>query len=167
MVRVPPLSMDDSAPPTNGSHGLLFRPSGKTENFSLNPYSIIDESENFTQMLRGDKNNPPLPLHRPPLPALAELWPVLCPIAVECSCLVYLTGLKVYFERVAGGGTAGAPRPPLLKEADGTPGKSTSVNRLLESAVGVARSPKINPKMRSSVSEYGAVTSGHKTIQEA
>ncbi|CAN0330535.1 unnamed protein product, partial [Ectocarpus sp. 13 AM-2016] len=32
------------------------------------------------------------------------LWAVFFPVAVECSCLIYLTALKMYFEKFASGG---------------------------------------------------------------
>lgn len=96
------------------------------------------------------------PPHKSCLLSNTELWAVFFPVAVECSCLVYLTGLKVYFERLAGAGGPAAvvePQSSLLEKANGTPGGgSTRINGLLASSVGVGRSPRM--------SKYGATASG-------
>eukprot|EP00903_Cladosiphon_okamuranus_P013751 g12801.t1 len=77
------------------------------------------------------------------------LWPVFCPIAVECSCLVYLTLLKAYFERFPDGAaaTASEQSSPLVTGSPAAAGESTSINKA--GAVGGARrSP--------SMGKYGA-----------
>lgn len=39
-----------------------------------------------------------------------ELWPVFYPMTVELSCVVYLTFLKIYFEKSAARGKNGSVR---------------------------------------------------------
>lgn len=75
-------------------------------------------------------------------PPSQGLWPVFCPVAFECSCLVYLTFLKVYFERVNGRGAAGPSSQqssPLME--------SSSINGA-KAVGGARRSP--------SIGKYGA-----------
>lgn len=86
-------------------------------------------------------NDVPKPLSRPrsprAFPLSQGLWPVFCPVAFECSCLVYLTFLKVYFERVNGGGAAGSSSQqssPLME--------SSSINGI-KTVGGARRSPKM------------------------
>ncbi|CAM9594643.1 unnamed protein product [Ectocarpus fasciculatus] len=64
-----------------------------------------------------------------------RLWAIFFPVAGECSCLIYLTGLKVYFENVASG--------------DGTPEKLTPSSHFVDEGTGInsiggaGRSPQI------------------------
>lgn len=91
---------------------------------------------------------PARPPGRPAFPPIG-LWPVFCPIAVECSCLVYLTLLKAYFEHFPDGAatTTSLQSSPLISGSPGAAGESTSINGV--KAVGGARR---SPKM----SKYGA-----------
>lgn len=68
---------------------------------------------------------------------------MFCPIAVECSCLVYLTLLKAYFEKFPdGSATASQQSSPLIAGSPGAPGESTSINGT-KAVGGARRSPQI------------------------
>eukprot|EP00752_Nemacystus_decipiens_P018480 g16570.t1 len=76
-------------------------------------------------------------------PCYTRLWPVFCPIAVECSCLVYLTLLKAYFERFPDGPAAASQQSsPLMSGSPGAPGEDTSINGV-KAVGGARRSPQI------------------------
>ncbi|CAM9743651.1 unnamed protein product [Ectocarpus sp. 6 AP-2014] len=63
------------------------------------------------------------------------LWAVFFPVAVECSCLIYLTGLKMYFEKFASGnGVSGKLTPSSHLVGEGTG---------IDSVRGADRSPQV------------------------
>ncbi|CAM9210126.1 unnamed protein product [Scytosiphon promiscuus] len=80
-----------------------------------------------------------------------SLWPVFCPIAVECTCLVYLTCLKIYYENCADG-SASAAAADSANQKSPLVGESTSINGVTASVGGARRSPKIG--------KYGAAGGG-------
>lgn len=98
---------------------------------------------------------PPAPTHPLPLRfrALQGLWPVFCPVAFECSCLVYLTLLKVYYERVNGAaGSRQQQSSPLMESSsiNGTKpvgGARRSPSMSKYGAAGYAAAPDAAPKV--------------------
>ncbi|CAB1104842.1 unnamed protein product [Ectocarpus sp. CCAP 1310/34] len=78
------------------------------------------------------------------------LWAVFFPVAVECSCLIYLTALKMYFEKFASGdGISEKLTPSSHVVGEGTginsardAGRSPQIGRY--GAAGCASSPEIS-----------------------
>lgn len=124
----------------NRSHSLSPSPSA-SPSLSLS-HSVTISSAEFAEK---SPQKPPSELP-PGWPAflLTGLWPVFCPIAVECSCLVYLTLLKAYFERFLDGAAATTSQQssPLMSGSPAAAGEATGINGI-KATGGARRSPKM------------------------